>query len=515
MNQKALPIGIDDFRKIRKNQYYYIDKTLLIRELLDMKGEVNLFTRPRRFGKTLNMSMLRCFFENGAEDNRELFKDTKIMDAGEPYLVHMGKYPVISISLKSLKQPTFELAFDQLKRVLKKEYDRHWWRIQDSGQVSANEKMRYEKIMNLEGEEADYYIALEFLSECLHRCYGRKAIILIDEYDVPLENAYFSGFYEKMIMLIRSLFESALKTNPNLEFAVITGCLRISKEPIFTGLNNLKIMSVTTQAYEHFGFTQEEVDKLLAYYQLQEKEATVKKWYDGYLFGKVEVYNPWSVINYVEACRQDTDVLPAPYWSNTSSNSIVRSLIERADMSARQEIEALIEGKTIIKPIHEDITYEDIGSTQDNLWNFLFFTGYLKKIHEKMEEEILSENLMETISFYDYQENFYHGFLVGMLKNIGSYIVLSNRESGNGRPDILVKYPSVRGKAVILELKVADSYAELEKACEEALRQIETQQYEDGVRSEGYQNIIKYGVAFYRKECMVKIGVPGSKDEFL
>lgn len=567
MNQKALPIGIDDFRKIRKNQYYYIDKTLLIKELLDMKGEVNLFTRPRRFGKTLNMSMLRCFFENGAEDNRELFTDTKIMDAGETYLLHMGKYPVISISLKSLKQPTFELAFDQLKRVLKKEYDRHWWRIQDSGQVSANEKMRYEKIMNLEGEEADYYIALEFLSECLHRCYGRKAIILIDEYDVPLENAYFSGFYEKMIMLIRSLFESALKTNPNLEFAVITGCLRISKESIFTGLNNLKIMSVTTQAYaEHFGFTQEEVDKLLAYYQLQEKEATVKKWYDGYLFGKVEVYNPWSVINYVEACRQDTDVLPAPYWSNTSSNSIVRSLIERADMSVRQEIEALIEGKTIIKPIHEDITYEDIDSTQDNLWNFLFFTGYLKKIHEKMEEEIryiemaipnseiryiykttvlrwfeekiekkdltafyqsmleentekmeeiLSENLMETISFYDYQENFYHGFLVGMLKNIGSYIVLSNRESGNGRPDILVKYPSVRGKAVILELKVADSYAELEKACEEALRQIETQQYEDGVRSEGYQNIIKYGVAFYRKECMVKIGVPGSRDEFL
>lgn len=558
MDRKALPIGVDDFQKIRKNQYYYVDKTLLIKELLDVKGEVNLFTRPRRFGKTLNMSMLRYFFENGRENNRELFADTKIMDAGEKYLAYMGKYPVISISLKSLKQPTFELAFEQLKRVLKREYDRHWWMLQNSDCVSTHEKVRYEKIMNLEGEEADYYIALEFLSECLNRCSGKKAIILIDEYDVPLENAYFSGFYENMIMLIRSLFESALKTNPNLEFAVITGCLRISKESIFTGLNNLTIMSVTTQAYaEHFGFTQREVDEMLAYYHLQENEPTVKKWYDGYLFGDVEVYNPWSVVNYVEACCRNPETLPAPYWANTSSNSIVRRLIERADMSAKQEIEMLIAGETIEKPIHEDITYEDIDSTQDNLWNFLFFTGYLKKIREKQEEEtryiemaipnsevryiykttvlrwfdekiekkdltvfyqsmlekdvktmeeILSENLMETISFYDYQENFYHGFLVGMLKNIGNYIVLSNRESGNGRPDILVKYPSVRGKAVILELKVVDSYAELEKGCEQALRQIETQRYEDGVRQEGYQNIIKYGVAFYRKECMVKIG---------
>lgn len=556
MIQKALPIGVEDFRELIQKNYYYVDKTLLIKELLDMKGKVNLFTRPRRFGKTLNMSMLQYFFEDSGEEKQPLFTGTKIMEAGEEYLSHMGRYPVIGISLKSLKQPTFELAFEQLKRVLKKEYDRHWKWICDSKCLSAYEQERYKKIMDLKGEEADYYIALEYLSECLRKTFDRGVVLLIDEYDVPLENAYFSGFYDKMIMVIRSLFESALKTNPALEFAVITGCLRISKESVFTGLNNLKINSMTTNAYaEHFGFTQAEVGQMLAYYQLSGKETEMKQWYDGYLFGKVEVYNPWSVVNYVDACRHDADALPAPYWSNTSSNSIVRSLIERADMSVKQEIETLIEGKTILKPVHEDITYEDIETTQDNLWNFLFFTGYLKKIcevqreeiryvemaipnseiryiykttvlrwfEEKIEkkdfsvlyksileentekiEEILSENLMETISFYDYQESFYHGFLAGILKNMGNYIVLSNRESGNRRPDIVMKYPSVRGKAIIFELKVAGTYAELERCCEQALRQIEEQRYEESLQMEGYQNIIKYGVAFYKKECMVK-----------
>ncbi len=411
-------------------------------------------------------------------------------------------------------------------------------------------------MMNRQADDTEYLTSLKFLSQCLSEYYGNRTIILIDEYDVPLENSYFRGFYERMVDLIRSLFESALKTNDALEFAVITGCLRISKESIFTGLNNLNVVLITDKSYaEHFGFTQAEVDKMLKHYGLEGKRDAVRKWYDGYQFGDTEVYNPWSVINYVNSCYKDKDVMFKPYWSNTSSNSIVRTLVERADISVKQEIEALIDGKTITKPIHEDITYDEMDSTQDNLWNFLFFTGYLKKISEYQDgeeifiemaipnsevryiykntirrwfeektqeknlsplyesilngdrekmESILSENLMETISFYDQQESYYHGFLTGLLKNIGNYIVLSNREAGNGRPDILLKYPSVKGKAVILEIKVAKTYRELEKKCDEALEQIEKQKYEEELRQEGYSDILKYGVAFYRKECMVK-----------
>lgn len=556
MEWKPLPVGIDDFEKIVTGDYFYVDKTLFIKELLEIKGEVNLFTRPRRFGKTLNMSMLRYFFEENPEKASRIFQGLDIMKAGEKYLDHMGKYPVIMISLKSMKQPSYELAFEMLKKALKGEFQRHWQLVSDSGRLTAADQKRYLRLRDLEGTEADYADALKFLSECLYSCTGKKAVILIDEYDVPLENAYFSGFYDRMTDTIRSLFESAFKTNENLEFAVVTGCLRISKESIFTGLNNLKIMSVTSKdCGEYFGFTPEEVKKMLDFYGLTENYETVRQWYDGYQFGNAEVYNPWSVINYVDSCRQDKNSLPKPYWSNTSSNNIVRTLVEKADFSVKQEIEDLIEGKTIIKPIHEDITYEDMDSTQDNLWNFLFFTGYLKKIREHQEEEtiymemaipnrevryiykntvlrwfekkveqkeltplyesilsgdtekmekILSENLMETISFYDYQDSYYHGFLAGMLKNIGNYIVLSNRESGNGRPDILLKYPSVRGKAVILEIKVSKTYQGLEEKCREALRQIEEQKYEETLRQEGYSQILKYGVAFYRKECMVK-----------
>lgn len=559
MTWSPLPVGVDDFEKLRKEQYYYIDKTLFIKDLLDMKGEVNLFTRPRRFGKTLNMSMLRCFFEKDMPGQAELFRGLQIMEAGERYLAFLGRYPVISLSLKSMKQPSCELSFEMLKKEVGSEFARHWRQVEESGKLTQAQKERYLRIRDLRGVESDYADALKFLSECLRISEGERTVILIDEYDVPLENAYFAGFYEKMTGIIRSLFESALKTNDNLAFAVVTGCLRISRESIFTGLNNLEINSITTALYgENFGFTQPEVEALLSFYGLEENLDTVQQWYDGYKFGNAEVYNPWSVISYVKSCCGDRQALPRPYWYNTSSNSIVRSLVERADLSVKQEIEALIEGKTITKPIHEDITYEDIDSTQENLWNFLFFTGYLKKISEYQEGEniyiemaipnrevryiykttvlrwfeektdkkeltplyesilegdtdrmsrILSENLMETISFYDYQESYYHGFLAGMLKNIGSYIVLSNRESGNGRPDILLKYPSVRGKAVILEIKVADTFSGLEEKCDEALRQIEEQEYEESLRQEGYQDILKYGVAFYRKECMVKRAV--------
>ena len=558
---KPLPVGIDDFKKLIEQGYYYVDKSLLIKELLDLKGEVNLFTRPRRFGKTLNISMLRCFFEKNYPDStdaqgEDVFRGLKIMDAGERYLSHMGKYPVISISLKSMKQPSCALSFSMLQKIIGQEYLRHWEEIKRSGELTEAEKERYLRIRDLKGEEADYADALRFLSDCLYRCTGEKVLVLIDEYDVPLENAYFHDFYEQMSDRIRSLFESVLKSNENLAFAVVTGCLRISKESIFTGLNNLNVISITSDAYaEHFGFTQKEVDALLKAYNLQDNARIVREWYDGYQFGETEVYNPWSVINYIQSCYKNKKALPKPYWSNTSSNSIVRTLVEKADLSVKQEIEALIEGKTIIKPVHEDITYEDMDSTQDALWNFLYFTGYLKKVSERQEEEnvlmelaipnrevryiykttvlrwfesqtrkkelsplyesilegdtekiseILSENLMETISFYDYQESYYHGFLTGMLKNMNGYIVLSNRESGSGRPDILIKYPSVKGKAVIFEIKVSKTYQELQKKCGEALRQITEQNYAAALQQEGYQDILAYGVAFYKKECLVK-----------
>ncbi len=563
MAWKPLPIGVDNFEELITKDYFFVDKTLFIRDLLDMKGEVNLFTRPRRFGKTLNMSMLRYFFEMEEDNAGRLFAGTKIMSAGEEYLKWMGQFPVISLTLKSMKQATWELSFEMLKKAIREEYSRHWKTVEASGRLNDADRERFRRIRDLKGTDADYADALKFLSECLYICTGRKTIILIDEYDVPLENAHFAGFYEQMTALLRSLFESALKTNENLEFAVMTGCLRISRESILTGLNNLKIMSITADTYaEYFGFTPDEVEAMLRFYDLEMNLKTVQRWYDGYQFGSTEVYNPWSVINYVQSCRTNKDAFARPYWSNTSSNSIVRTLVEKADLSVKQEIEALIEGKTITKPIHEDITYEDMDSTQDNLWNFLFFTGYLKKIREQQEgetiymemaipnsevryiykntvlrwfeektdkkelsplyesilngdtekmEEILSENLMETISFYDYQESYYHGFLAGMLKNIGNYIVLSNRESGNGRPDIILKYPSVRGKAVIIEIKVSGIYQGLEEKCDEALRQIEEQKYEEALRQEGYQNIMKYGVAFYRKECMAKLGQAGSE----
>lgn len=554
MEWTPLPIGVENFEEIIEKGYYYVDKTLLIKDLIDLRGKVNLFTRPRRFGKTLNMSMLRYFFEKSDDDRSHLFAGKKIMAAGENYIRELGQYPVISLSLKSMKQACYESAFHCLKEEIAREFKKHPQLIRYLN--SEDDRTKYQLLMNRGADDEEYLTSLKFLSECLYTFYGRRTVILIDEYDVPLEYAYFSGFYDRMVSLIRSLFESALKTNDTLEFAVITGCLRISKESIFTGLNNLNVVSIMDTSYaEHFGFTQNEVDQMLTHYGLEQNRTAVRTWYDGYRFGETEVYNPWSVISYANSCYKDKNALLRPYWSNTSSNSIVRTLVERADLSVKQEIEALIEGKTITKPIHEDITYDDMDSTQDNLWNFLFFTGYLKKISEQQDgeeilvemaipnsevryiykntvlrwfeektkdkkfsllyesilngdrekmAEILSENLMETISFYDYQESYYHGFLAGMLKNIGNYIVLSNRESGNGRPDILLKYPSVRGKAVILEIKVAHTYQELESKCDEALRQIEEQKYEEALRQEGYSDILKYGVAFYRKECMVK-----------
>ena len=472
MLKKKIPIGIEDYREMIDEDFYYVDKTLFIKELIDNKTKVFLITRPRRFGKTLGQSTIQTFFEderdvNGNKiDNLHYFSGKKIMEAGEEYLSYAGKYPVIKLSLKAAKQPTFHSAYKCLAEQIADEYYRHMY-VAESGVLTEKEKKKYYAIRDQEAEYEEYATSIAFLSKCLERYHKEKTVMLIDEYDVPLENAWFEGFYEPMIKFIRSLFESALKTNPYLQLAVVTGCLRISKESIFTGLNNLNVISVLNRNFgEHFGFLQSEVEEMLEFYELGYSREDVKKWYDGYLFGDTEVYNPWSVINYVYNASGGTAKFPKPYWFNTSSNTIVHELVERADTQVRREIEHLLEGGTIEKPIHEDITYADVYDSQDNLWNFLFFTGYLKKSGERQEgrtqyltmsipnEEIayiyenivlswfdkkirktdmtpllkameegdceafggfLSAQLMDTISFFDYKESYYHGFLAGIL----------------------------------------------------------------------------------------------------
>lgn len=564
MEQKPLPIGIDNFEKLITRGYYFVDKTLLIKNLLDNKADVNLFTRPRRFGKTLNMSMLQYYFEDRRDeftgekiDNSYLFEGLNIKAEGEKYTKDMGKYPVINLSLKSAKQRSLDLAFQCIREEISNEFKRHKYIIESD--VLKAEKEHFMKIVNNDKDMSLYITALKFLSNCLNKYHNEKVIILIDEYDVPLENAFFEGFYNEMISFIRSLFESALKTNPSLEFSVITGCLRISKESIFTGLNNLKIISILDDRYaEHFGFTDEEVVKICDDYNMQHKYETIKQWFNGYIFGETNVYNPWSVMQYVDDLKANINRLPKSYWANTSSNSIVKNLIERADDITKGEIEALIEGKTIEKPVHEDITYEDVYDNLDNLWNFMFFTGYFKKISERMDEntqenfvelaipnlevkyifrtkilkwfneKIKSEDLSilytsiingevdvfqkevnrllkKTISFNDAYENFYHGFMIGLLSHMDGYIVKSNRETGDGRCDIYIKPLSIFDKAVIIEMKVCDKPKELFTKPQDALQQIEDKKYAYELNESGYEDIIKYGMAFYRKDCLIKI----------
>lgn len=368
---RPFPIGIDDFKKLRENNYYYADKTMFIRELIDNRGEVSLFTRPRRFGKTLDLSMLEYYFEKAydqdgnEEDNSFLFDGLSIMSAGEKYIRYMGQYPVISLSLKSAKQPDFVKAYTMLKRQIADEFRRHSYVLKN---LNGNSRSRFIEIMEETRDDNQYLDAIAFLSRILKDIYKKNVIILIDEYDVPLENAYFRGFYNEMTDFIRSLFESALKSNPNLEFAVITGCLRVTKESIFTGLNNLEIISVLNHNYaEHFGFTQTEVEQLLADCGLQGKMQEVRQWYDGYLFGDTDVYNPWSVLNYVKTAISSPRAFPQAYWANISSNDIVRRLVEQADGNIRQEMEELIDGGTIVKPVHEEITYDEIDKSEDNI----------------------------------------------------------------------------------------------------------------------------------------------------
>ena len=560
--KKVIPIGIDNFKEIITGGYYYVDKTLLIKELLDLTVKVNLFTRPRRFGKTLNLSMLQAFFENTGDEEenqkrRELFKHLQIMNAGDAYTSHMGQYPVIFLTLKSAKQRTFQSALFKIKECISQEYRRHAF-VCDGVKLSDSEKQLFQKLADGRGTMDEYSGSLQFLSQCLYKETGEKVIILLDEYDVPLENAYFRGFYDEMIDFIRSLFESGLKTNDALKFSVITGCLRISKESIFTGLNHLKIISVSDRQYsEHFGFTEKEVKEMTEYYGHAGRYDDLKQWYDGYVFGNTCIYNPWSVINFMFDLNADEQAFPRPYWVNTSSNQIIHDMISRADTMTRNRIEELLNGKTMDIPVHEEITYDDLEDIGDNLWNFLYFTGYLTKeseyfknhtvylkvripnievktvytntvlnwfqesvkkkdfreLYRAMEEkntgkmgEILTEQLFSVISFYDSAENFYHGFLAGILSQSEKYLVKSNRESGLGRSDLIVKTPSLRGRAFLLEVKVSDSMKHLEQDAKKAVQQIWDKNYMEELKLEGYEQIDAFGISFYRKDCEVQYG---------
>ena len=562
MKYKPLPVGYENFREIIDKECYFVDKTFFIKELIDKKLKVNLFTRPRRFGKTLMLSLLKYFFWDAygytgeKEDYRYLFEGLKIMDAGEEYTRHMGQYPVISLTLKSGKQSTFEGSLDLLCTTIGYEFDNHSY-VLESEKLTQAEKEKFRGFLNKECDLHEYKNSLDFLCKCLKKVFSKNVIVLLDEYDVPLEGAYHYGFYDEMVDFIRELFGSTLKTNDALEFAVITGCLRISKESIFTGLNNLAINSILGTNYgEYFGFTDDEVKAMCADYGLSHKYEELKSWYNGYYFGDVNVYNPWSTILYMYDHVSNEDYFPVSYWANTSSNSIVRDLIDRADREVKDELEHLIAGGSIEKPVHEDITYDEIYDSMDNLWNFMFFTGYFKKVSERFEgrtryvtmdipnqevlyifenkvrgwfdkklkernadrlfEALTSKNadvladeiakmLRISISYYDYKENFYHGFMTGVLYGMEDYVVKSNRESGNGRTDIFLKPVSRRMTAYIFEFKCADSLEALEDKAREALAQINEKHYEEELISDSYKIIVKYGVAFYKKDCFVVV----------
>ena len=556
MKHKPLPIGVEDFKRLVDNEYYFVDKTLMIKELLENKETVNLFTRPRRFGKTLNMSMLQRFFEATEKSNAYLFDGLKIAAYPE-YMAYQGQYPVISISLKSMKRASYQEAYFEYVKLLSDEFERHEIILQ-SDLVSEEDKLEFQKIKKRIAEPKEYNSAVKLLSKCLQKVYQKNVIILIDEYDVPLENAYHEGFYDDMTNLIRSCFESALKTNPSLEFAVLTGCLRVSRESIFTGLNNLKTYSITKNKFsQYFGFTREEMKEILQAFSLEQYAGTIAKWYDGYRFGLTEIYNPWSVLNCIDSYLQNDMVACEPYWSNTSSNRIVKRLIEESNERTKSMVEELINGTPIHTQIFEDVTYGTIDVNQDYIWSFLLFTGYLKiiscetigdetyydmvipnveiksiykntirswfidhinrdsrtdilesVIHADAEklEDLLCTWLTNTISCFDEQENYYHGFVTGLVSGFNGYMVVSNRESGNGRFDLVVKQRSRWHHAAILEFKVVEKYNQMTKACEDALKQIEEKDYEASLRDEQYENIAKLGICFCQKRCRVKSG---------
>ena len=560
--KKPIPIGIEDFEKMIINNYYYVDKTLMIKEMLDKGGEVNLFTRPRRFGKSLNISMLQHFFDILLADKAGVFNGLNIANEDASYLAHQNKYPVIKIGLKDVLAADFMGSMKKLATEISIEYDRHAYLL-ESPKLRKKEKELFEKILDKEiplikyEDTLAYEDTLKFLSRCLEKHYSKKVIILIDEYDVPLEKAHFTGYYPTMVDFIRGFFSAALKTNNSLHFAVLTGCLRVSKESIFTGLNNLNIISIISDSFgEYYGFTEPEVETMLQHYGLENKADQMSGWYNGFLFGETTVYNPWSSIKYLDDNINGKIYTPRPHWSNTSSNKIVRELIGISDNVIKEEIESLILGKTITKPIKEDIVYADILKNMNNLWSFLFFTGYLKKVsktqtgvHNHLELTIpnkeirniyeshiiewfsekvratdlipmytailnkdistfqyeLTQMLQNTISYFDSKEEFYHGFIAAVMATMDNYATKSKRESGNGRGDLFMRPVSIRQPAVIIEVKVAKEARDLVKECDKALAQIKEKKYDDELILEGYTDIIKYGIAFYRKDCEIKL----------
>lgn len=555
MELLKLPVGIDNFEKIRRNNFYYIDKTRLVEQALHNWSEVTLFTRPRRFGKTLGMSMLRSFFEIGTD--KSLFDGLYISQNKALCDEHMGKYPVIFLTLKGVEGLTFTDAKMMLKSILSTEMDRHYY-LKTSEALTDEDKAYFVKMLT--GTDENINDSLRKLSQLLYKHYGKKVVILIDEYDVPLDKAYQNGYYHEMVSLIRGLFGQALKTNDYLQFAILTGCLRISKESIFTGLNNFKVLSIMdTRFDEQFGFTDSEVEELLAAYNQDSHFTEIKEWYDGYHFGNADVYCPWDVINYVDLLRFEPTAKPQDFWSNSSGNALVRSFIDKADVQTKDEIERLIAGEYIEKEISQELTYDEIDKSIANLWSVLFTTGYLtkqgvtddgkvrlsipnreiknlfiKKIREWFSdttandgktleqfcnafvdkdtekiEELFGDYLWNTISIRDTavakdkKENFYHGILLGLLGYKASWLIKSNTESGTGYSDILVEVPNNR-TGIVIELKYAEN-GDMDAACDEALKQIEEKSYVDKLKQDGMRNFIKYGISCFKKDCKVVV----------
>ena len=550
-----LPVGIENFEDIRRSGFYYIDKTMFIEQFLNTWSEVTLFTRPRRFGKTLGMSMLRSFFEIGTD--KSLFDGLYISQNKSLCDEHMGKYPVIFLTLKGVEGLTFAKAKSMLSEIIKDEADRHYI-LNSSEALTSVDREAFMKILT--GNEENIENSLKTLSRLLYKHYGKKVVILIDEYDVPLDKAYQNDYYHEMVSLIRGLFGQALKTNDYLQFAILTGCLRISKESIFTGLNNFKVLSIMdTRFDEQFGFTDSEVEELLAAYNLDSHFTEIKEWYDGYHFGNADVYCPWDVINYVDLLRFEPTAKPQDFWSNSSGNALVRSFIDKADVQTKDEIERLIAGEYIEKEISQELTYDEIDKSIANLWSVLFTTGYLtkqgvtddgkvrlsipnreiknlfiKKIREWFSdttandgktleqfcnafvekdtekiEELFGDYLWNTISIRDTavakdkKENFYHGILLGLLGYKASWLIKSNTESGTGYSDILVEVPNNR-TGIVIELKYAEN-GDMDAACDEALKQIEEKSYVDKLKQDGMRNFIKYGIACFKKDCKVVV----------
>ena len=555
LKRKMLPIGVENFEKLRRNDMYYVDKKEMISDLIMNHGDANLFTRPRRFGKTLTMDMLKTFFEIGQDAS--LFDGLTISSHSDICEKYQNKYPVVFISLKGATGSTYEKANSMIKQLVAEEYQRHSY-LADSDILDSIEKDQFNRIRSISLNEGDLENSLRTLTRLLCKHHNQKVILLIDEYDVPLDKSFLNGYYDDMVSFIRIFLGEALKTNDNTEFAIVTGCLRISKESIFTGVNNFKVFSINdTRFSDYFGFTNDEVREMLSYYGIIDKYETTKAWYDGYLFGKTEIYCPWDVLNHCDTVVNTDDIEPQAYWINSSGNDIIRKFIEMANSTTKSELELLIAGNTVVKTIKQELTYADLYSSIENMWSILYMTGYLTKrsiperkqfelaipnleIREIFEEQIyewfkdfsrkdsstlnafcqtfadgnaeeaqkqFTAFLRKTISIRDTyvkaakKENFYHGILLGLLSYRDDWIVKSNVESGDGYSDIVIKIPDDE-IGMIIEVKYGED-ADMEKGCADALAQIERLNYSEILEDDEVQTIYKYGIACYKKRCKI------------